>query len=189
MLMRIVIGIFITLGIVLMSLQIKQIDRHTDYPVWYRHDTLAAAHHAMIVIKNKSGRHPSGSELDQLSNDYNDLWAHLNHLWSTGDVESGKEYYTEDWFTIICGRNPKPCYTGATRTDLRHELTIFNWSSDGLVCTAIDSNILVEYCYHISPDKDSCVRYRETIAVELLFQGDRWRIDGMLHIGHHKELQ
>jgi len=90
-------------------------------------------------------------------------------------VEAGKEYYTEDWFRQLCLHYQGIQKPVITREDKQHELHIQNWSSDGLICTAIDSNVVFTYLY---PD-NHIDKTKATIALVLLYQGDHWRIDAI----------
>lgn len=162
------------IGYVLLESRVRQ--RTDDKPVFLRTDTIARAHNTQITIRLHTSRHrPSDVQLDALKTDYANLWAHLNHLYATNEVETGKEYYTEGWFKQICrhyrGKQPSV----GSRSDLRHDLHLQNWSSDGLVCTAIDSNVVLTYHLRHQP----ALTTRATIAVALLYQGDHWRIDAM----------
>jgi hypothetical protein len=114
-------------------------------------------------------------QLETLKKDYSNIWAHLNHLYATNDVVAGKEYYTEDWFKQICRHFNGIQQPVLTRTDEQHELHIQNWASDGLICTAIDSNVVFNTNF---PDK-TVRRTRAVIAVVLLLQGDHWRLDAI----------
>ncbi|WP_019986825.1 hypothetical protein [Rudanella lutea] len=155
-------------------LQGKTMQRNSEKPIFLRTDSIAEAHRTDIKVSVNSPYKPSDEELAALTADYSNIWAHLNHLYSTNDVEAGKEYYTEAWFRQICTH-----YTGVqpqriSRTDTKHDWQIRNWSSDGLVCTAID-NALLTYQYPDQTKRSTQVR----LAVVLLFQGDHWRIDAM----------
>jgi hypothetical protein len=113
--------------------------------------------------------------MEILQKDYANIWAHLNHLYQTNDVEAGKEFYTEDWFKQICSHYRNKIDTQIDRKDLNHFLEIQNWSSDGLICTAIDKNVNFIYNYPNHQIKKT----RADIAVILHFQGDNWRIDAL----------
>lgn len=146
-----------------------------EIPVFLRTDAIAAAHQTKISLHPGSFYQPNAAQLEQLKADYGHIWAHLNHLYATNDITAGKEFYTEDWF-----RQLNHHFTGirtplVTRTDRQHDLHIQTWSRDGLVCTAIDSNAVLQYTY---PDKTSEIT-SATVAVVLLFQGDHWRIDAI----------
>ncbi|GHB79697.1 hypothetical protein [Persicitalea jodogahamensis] len=146
-----------------------------ELPIFLRQDTIALAHHTSIKLSVLSKKTPSMAQQEQLRHDYADLWAHLNHLYATNDVEAGKEYYTEEWFRQLCKHYEGEIESRVSRTDSLHHLQIMNWSRDGLVCAAVDSNAILTYSY---PDR-STRRVRTSLALVLLFQGDHWRIDAM----------
>jgi hypothetical protein len=150
-------------------------ERNGDKPVFLRTDAIANAHQTNIHVSAESVYKPDSVQLVALKKDYSSIWAHLNHLYQTNEVEAGKEYYTEDWFKQITHRDNGVVQTNIKRADEQHELHIKNWAWDGLVCTAIDSNLIFRYQY---PDKTEKTT-RAIIAVVLLLQGDHWRIDAM----------
>jgi hypothetical protein len=170
--------LFISLIVLLLGyffLQGRLNERNGEKPVFLRTDEIALNHQTKIQTTVHSIYIPDSLQLESLQKDYSNIWAHLNHLYATNDVEAGKEYYTEDWFKQIVHH-----YNGAqqpllTRTDEQHELHIQNWAWDGLVCTAIDSNVVLKTIY---PDK-TIQHTKANIAVVLLFQGDHWRIDAL----------
>lgn len=173
---------FIVLAVGFLFLQAKLIDRSFMLPGFLRHDLLAAEHNSAITVTvDCGGLRPNEVQLDKLSKDYDALWAHLNYLYQTNDVEKGKEHYTEEWFRLICNSNPVAYLLPVTRTDLSHNLHIIDWSTDGLVCAAIDSKVQFRYSYITSGKKDSAVYCQTNFAITLLYQGDNWRIDA-LHI-------
>ncbi len=179
---RIVYISFIILAVGFLFLQAKLIDRSFNLPAFLAQDPIADAHNSAIsVTVDCGGLKPNEAQLEMLKKDYDALWAHLNYLYSTNDVEKGKEHYTEEWFRLICYRNPKAIKLPVTRRDLAHDLHIIDWSTDGLVCAAIDSNVHFRYTYKTCNKKDSLVYTRACFAVTLLYQGDYWRIDA-LHI-------
>lgn len=151
--------------------------RHTDQqlPVFLRMDTLAQVHQTSIRTTVHALHQPDSAALAVLTKDYADLWAHLNHLYTTNDVERGKEYYTEEWFRQINRHSRGMVATGIRRDDLRHDLHIVNWAWDGLICAAIDSNIVFRYTLpgqRVFTDTSH-------LAVVLVFQGDHWRLDAL----------
>jgi hypothetical protein len=179
---RIVYISFLILAVGFLFLQAKLIDRSFMLPAFLKHDPLANNHNAAITVTvDCGGLTPNEAQLDKLKKDYDALWAHLNYLYQTNDVEKGKEHYTEEWFRLICNGNPKACTLPVTRTDLAHELHIIDWSTDGLVCAAIDSNVHMMYTYKTANKKDSVVYTSASFAITMLYQGDYWRIDA-LHI-------
>jgi hypothetical protein len=181
--MRILFILFIALLSVFIFLQLRSQKPAEQLPVFLRADGIADEHDTDIDIRLHSRYKPAWFELDKLRKDYSDLWAHLNHLYSTNDVEAGKEYYTEDWFKQICSHYETKQEASIIRTDSAHQLNIINWASDGLVFTAIDSNVVLKYQYKDKSTKTTI----SDIAVVLLFQGDHWRLDA-IRIINEKEI-
>ncbi len=173
--MRILFILLISLVAGFLFLNSSQLLVSQEKPAFLRTDAIAAAHHTEIDIRVKSVCRPVEAQLDLLKADYSALWAHLNHLYATNDVEAGKEYYTRNWFNTICKNYKGIQKQLVARTDTRHELNIINWDRDGLVCTAIDSNIVFNYQYPGMPDSSAT----QHMAMVLLYQGDHWRIDAM----------
>lgn len=150
-------------------------ERNGEKPVFLRHDEIADAHQTKIDIAVHSFYKPDTIQLEAFKKDYSNLWAHLNHLYETNDVEAGKEYYTEDWFKQINHHFNGAVQTDIKRSDEQHELHIENWAWDGLVCTVSDRNVIFHYHYH---DK-SIKATRANLELVLLYQGDHWRIDAL----------
>ena len=165
--------ILLMAGYVFLQSRLNQ--RSDEKPVFLRTDTIAQAHQTSMAVCVESPYKPSAEQVAALTTDYADLWAHLNHLYSTNDVEAGKEYYTEAWFAQLCRHYAGVQLTNISRHDERHELHLQNWSTDGLVCTALDSNVVLTYRY---PDQSTRTT-RANLAVSLLFQGDHWRVDAL----------
>lgn len=156
-------------------LKSRLMKRNAEKPVFLRTDKIAETHHTKIDIRVHSLHEPDSAEQAALKKDYGNLWAHLNNLYGTNDIEAGKEYYTEDWFKQINHHYEGIIKPVVTRTDEQHQLHIQNWATDGLVCTAIDSNVVFKYSYADKPVQLSRVH----LAVVLLYQGDHWRLDAM----------
>lgn len=145
-----------------------------EIPIFLKVDAINFAHATEIEIKFKSFFKPTLAELEILKKDYSAIWAHLNHLYATNDVLAGKEYYTEAWFKHICLMYNGPEKHNLIRKDLRHEVVINNWASDGLVCTLTDS---VKVAYYL-PNSNPQI-YKIPVSMVVLFQGDHWRIDAI----------
>jgi len=170
--------LFISLIVIVTAfffLQGRLNERNGEKPVFLRHDKIADAHQTKINITIRSVYKPDSAQLEVLKKDYSNLWAHLNHLYETNDVEAGKEYYTEDWFKQINHHYSGSVTSTIKRTDEQHELHIENWAWDGLVCTVSDSNVIFHYQY---PDK-SIKTGKANLVMVLLYQGDHWRIDAL----------
>ncbi len=146
-----------------------------ELPVFLKTDTIANEHATTVAVNIHSVYKPYATEVDILKADYSAIWAHLNYLYATNNVNAGKEYYTEGWFKQLCNHYESPQVPIVTRYDERHELNIQNWDRDGLLCTAIDSNVVLNYCYADYRER----RTKANIAVVLLLQGDHWRIDAI----------
>lgn len=163
-------GLFILLG------RVKNIP--FSKPIFLKVDDIVNEHTTSIKSYTHSYYKPSNEQLNVLEKDYSGIWAHLNNLYSTNDIEAGKEYYTEDWFKQMNYEHTKPITTNVFRKDVEHNLHIINWSFDGLVCNIIDSNVVLKYY-----DKNNCIDSSKcNIAMALLIQGDHWRIDGIKHL-------
>ncbi len=174
--LRIIFISLIVLTAGFLFLQGRLLERSADKPAFLSTDSIANSHQTTIEVSINSVYKPDSVQLETLKKDYSNLWAHLNHLYSTNEVEAGKEYYTEPWFRLLCSHYKNGVeVTGITREDVSHHLAIQNWASDGLVCTAVDSNLFFKYTY---PNK-SAASTKATIALVLLYQGDHWRIDAM----------
>jgi hypothetical protein len=183
---RIVYILFIFLAIGFLFLQGKLIDRSFALPAFLAHDPIAEKHNSAITVTaDCGGLKPVETQLTMLEEDYDAVWAHLNYLYSTNDVEKGKEYYTEEWFRLVCNGNPTAFPLPVTREDLTHDLHVIDWSTDGLVCAAIDSNVYIRYGYNTGRKQDSVVYSKANYAVVLLLQGDHWRIDGLHLLDEH----
>lgn len=149
--------------------------RNGELPVFLLKDKIADAHNTDIYVTAHSIFKPDSLQIEILKRDYSNLWAHLNHLFETNDIEAGKEYYTEAWFKQINHHYQGVIISGIKRTDLQHNLQIQNWSMDGLACTVSDNNILFFYKY---PDNKTR-RSKVNLEMVLLYQGDHWRIDAI----------
>jgi hypothetical protein len=173
--MRISFILFLILAAGYLFLQGRVNQRTDTLPVFLQHDQIVSNHTAEIDISVHSLIEPDSTDLKKFQEDYIGLWAHLNHLYSTNDVVAGKEYYSEDWFKQLCDNYQGVNETKVIRRDIEHHLHIINWSADALVCTAIDSNVLITYQY---PDNRIQTK-TATIALALIYQGDHWRLDAM----------
>ncbi len=165
--------IFLVTGFLFLQGRIKE--ENPEKPIFLRVDEIAEAHQTEIKTTIHSIYKPDSFQLEMLKKDYSNIWAHLNHLYNTNDVEVGKEYFTEDWFKQICLHYKGTVEPTISRTDEEHNLHIQNWAWDGLVCTAIDSNVIFKY------QLPNCFikKTKANIAVVLLIQGDHWRIDAI----------
>lgn len=160
---------------IFLFLQGRLNERNGEKPVFLRYDEIADAHQTNINLTLHSIYKPDSVQLETLKKDYSNLWAHLNHLYETNDVEAGKEYYTEEWFKQINHYYNGTVTSTIKRSDVQHELHIKNWAWDGLVCALTDSNLILQYQY---PDK-TIRKTKASLEMVLLYQGDHWRIDAV----------
>lgn len=156
-------------------LQGRTIERSAEKPVFLRVDKIARSHETEIQVICHARYCPDSLQLKAFTQDYKDLWAHLNHAYASNDILTGKEFYTENWFRQLASHYQGTIPSPITRSDLRHQLHIQNWSSDNLVCTAIDSNVVLQYDYPGQKRKFT----KAHIAMVLLYQGDHWRIEAL----------
>lgn len=173
--MKILFIVFVFLTATLLFLQSRLYERNGELPVYLRHDQIAADHSTNIDFTIKSIFKPDSIQIQTLKKDYSNLWAHLNHLHETNEIEAGKEYYTEDWFRQINHHYAGTIESGIKRSDLQHNLQVENWSTDGLACTISDKDVLLIYQF---PDHTSR-RSKVDLEMVLLYQGDHWRIDAI----------
>ncbi len=174
--MKILFGFIILIIVTLFVLKGSMNERKGELPIFMRADLIAENHQTKIDVQLHSIYQPDSFQLAMLKKDYSNIWAHLNHLYQTNEVEAGKEYYTEDWFKQITGHYRGKASSPVSRKDLQHELHIQNWSEDGLVCSLIDSNVVVHYRF---PNEKQPRVEKMHLAMALLLQGDHWRIDAM----------
>lgn len=172
---RYLLTILIGLVVLFFILQDRLDNREQVLPVFLQHDSIANDHKTTISVRTHSLFKPDSLQIENLKNDYGNLWAHLNHLYATNDVNAGKEYYTEGWFRQITRHYAGIKAQPIQRTDKNHELHIQNWASDDLVCSAIDSNVV----FHYKLPDGTLMKNRANLAIVLLFQGDHWRIEAL----------
>lgn len=173
--MRILFIGLILIGFTFLFLKGRTNERNGEMPIFLSTDEITSAHQTKINISLHSIYRPDSTQLETLEKDYGNIWAHLNQLYATNDVEAGKEYYTEDWFKQINHHYNEPVSIVINRTDEQHELHIINWAWDNLVCSAIDSNVVLKYTY---PDQSIHIT-KANLAIVLLYQGDHWRLDAI----------
>jgi hypothetical protein len=161
---------------VFLLLQGRLNKRSDELPVFLRTDSIADAHETKIDIQVHSIYQPDSFQMAMLKKDYSGIWAHLNCLYHTNNIEAGKEYYTEDFFKQINHHYSGNVQSVITRTDVQHSLHIENWAWDGLVCTVTDS---IQFsCKYADNTRRNTMA---NVAVVLLYQGDHWRIDAIRH--------
>ncbi len=144
-------------------------------PVFLQQDAIALRHTTNTTVTVQSLFKPDSFALAKLKDDYANIWAHLNAMYATNDIEAGKEYYTEHWFKQLARHYKGEITTGIQRSDEAHHLQIKNWSTDGLACNLIDSNAVLTYRNR----QGIILKSNTTMAVTLLLQGDHWRIDAL----------
>lgn len=141
-------------------------------PDYVREDRIAAKHEPAMRWTSRSLFPPDTTSVEFLLRDYAALWAHLNHLRSTNQVQAGKNYYTENFYRQIC-RFRQPFTEGVYRADINHAVSIENWSQDKLICTLVDT---VQLRY-VEPDASR--NSQALVFAVLLKQGDHWRLDAI----------
>lgn len=173
---RIFFGMVAVISLFFLVLRIKERQVTQEVPIFLKSDDIVNAHKTDIDILLQSKYEPDSFQLEVLKSDYSNIWAHLNYVYETNDILAGKEYFTEAWMKqMTTNYNGKLKSSVIIRQDVKHNLYIQNWSTDGLVCTAIDSNVELKYLF-----LDGQVKVNQAnIAVVLLFQGDHWRVDAM----------
>lgn len=174
--MKILFGLIIVIIVTLFVLKGSRSERNGELPVFMRADLIAENHQTKIDVQVHAIYQPDSFQLEMLKKDYSNIWAHLNHLYHTNDVEAGKEYYTEDWFKQIAGHYTRKTSSPVSREDLKHELHIQNWAEDGLVCSLIDSNVVIQYRL---TDGKQLRTEKIHLAMALLLQGNHWRVDAI----------
>lgn len=168
------IHIFFLVLIAFIVITVLKNQNNETLPSFASVDEIVKSHKTSIQTKVQSIMKPTAQQIEILENDYAAVWAHLNHLYNTNEVEAGKEYYTEDFFKSICNKT-NPIKNLFSRKDLKHNLHITEWARDGLVCIATDSNVILEY-----QTAETELSYTKAhIAVALLLQGEHWRIDAI----------
>jgi|GEM_PF-855263 len=175
MIVRYLMGILFVMTLIFFFLEGKLSETFNEKPKFTRFDTLAFEHHAYMELKVESKYKPSVEQYNALLEDYPNLWAHLNQLYSTNDVVEGKEYYTEAWFVNACRNYHGVMPTGIERKDTEHHVHLVTWAWDGLACHLVDSNAVFYYTH-----QDHLIKItRANIALVLLVQGDHWRVDAL----------
>lgn len=171
-----ILFVFISLIIVVFFILQGRLNmRSSEKPVFMQTDTISINHQTKIEIKVHSIYRPDSFQQSMLKIDYSNIWAHLNYLYQTNDVEKGKEYYSEKWFRQISNHYTGVINNPIKRQDQKHELHIMSWAEDGLICNVIDSNILLQ---HTLPNQTSKIS-KHHMAFSLVYQGDHWRVDAM----------
>jgi len=90
--MRILFISIIVIVTAFLFLQGRLNERNGEKPIFLRDDKIADTHQTKIKVSVNSIYKPDPIQLKTLQKDYNNLWAHLNHLYETNDVEAGKKY-------------------------------------------------------------------------------------------------
>lgn len=171
--------IYLLFGSIILSFAILRIINKTpgqELPLFLKQDEIVENLKTPVEVKIHSKYKPDSFLLENLKSDYRNIWAHINHFYMTNDIMAGKEYYTESWMRQLSSNyDPHFRVNDLKRSVVSHHLYIQNWSTDGLVCTAIDSN--AEFIYHYPNGQMYAVK--TSIATILLYQGDHWRIDAL----------
>lgn len=179
--MRYLLALLAVLIFTVLTLRSKHYERSGKLPIYLKADPIAEGHETVINFKNHSKIKIDEGEVDKLLKDYKSLWAHLNYLYTSGDVVAGKEYYTEDFFKSLCVEDEyNPPFT-IKRQDLEHNFYLQNWSKDNLVCTLIDSNAVFKHSFPSGKEEVKT----QIMALVLLFQGDHWRLDAIKYLNNN----
>ena len=170
--MKRLMAIFLVLGgWLLYRLYVPIADRE-GLPDYVRLDRIAENHKPEMHWNHRSIFPPDTQSMIDFLRDYAALWAHLNHLRETNDVQAGKGYYTENWFKQIC-KHPALQESGCQRRDLSHRIGIENWSQDKLICTLSDT---VQLRYAEGGMQRNAMAL---VWAVMLKQGDHWRLDAI----------
>lgn len=173
--LRIVFILFTLLCVLFLVFNASQTSVNYSLPSYLKEDKISEAHQTEIDVQIHSLHKPDSMEIVNLKNDYSSIWAHLNNVYATNNVEAGKRYFSESWFNHLALRHDEELTFGLARKDLYHHLHVINWAWDGLVCCAVDSNVVLHY---IHPD-GSIDSSRTSVGMVLLYQGSNWRLDAM----------
>ncbi len=146
----------------------------SELPSYIINDDIALNHHTKINFDIQSQVKPSPVGQEQLLNDYKNIWAHLNHLYTTNEVSAGKKYYTEEFFDALC-RQFQKSPQWVQRHDREHHLILTHYSRNGLLAILHDSLVILEYDF---PNQQKRIEKVE-VAIALIYQGEHWRLDAL----------
>ena len=126
------------------------------------------------AFSNKSFNAISFDRIEKIKKDYLFIWSALDLIHNTNDINESKKYCTEEFYKQLSTNYFPVPNIRFHRTSLTHHLSIMAISPDGLICSIIDSNLLIKY---LTPT----FYYFDTInvAVILFYQGENWRIDAL----------
>ena len=172
--MKYFIFIFVIFGVSLFIINYNQHDPALITPFFRQKDQIIQNDRRDLRINNQSMTHISNDQVEILKRDYLNLWFHLDHLHNTNDIVSGKSYYTEEFYRFLVSNYELACRGNLLRTTYNHDVSIDNFSPDGLICTLTDRNILLKYETPVHYYFDTV-----NVAMVLLYQGENWRIDAL----------
>lgn len=176
--MKYLIAIYCIICIGYLTTHSFQNETLSEIPTFIVPDTIAADTSTPLQLYIPDAILINANAQYRLRHDYKSIWKHLNNFYKYNNPNQGKEYYTQEWFKLISNNYASKTISPITRRDLNHEIHIQSWSDDGLVCTAIDSNVVLEYKLD-NLSQDSSIIDTNHIALILLYQGDHWRIHAM----------
>jgi hypothetical protein len=172
--MKYLILIVVIIGVILYVIYYNQHDPALITPFFRQKDQIIQYDKPDIRIINQSMTHISNTQVEILKRDYLNLWFHLDHLHNTNDIVSGKSYFTEDFFRFLLSNHESALHGNLLRKTYNHDVSIVNFSPDGLICTLTDRNILLKYETPVNFYFDTV-----NVAMVLLYQGENWRIDAL----------
>ena len=143
-------------------------------PYFQRKDQIIQNDTPDVRIINQSMTQLSNTQVEILKRDYLILWFHLDHLHNTNDIVSSKSYFTEEFYRFLVSNYEAALHGNLLRKTYNHDVSIVNFSPDGLICTLTDRNILLKYETPVHYYFDTV-----NVAMVLLYQGENWRIDAL----------
>lgn len=172
--MKYLIFIVVIFGVTLYVIYHNQHDPALITPFFRQKDLIINNNSPDVRIINQSMTHLSNTQADILKSDYLNIWFHLDNLHNTNDIESGKSYYTEEFYRFLVSNLESAPHGNLLRRTYNHDVSIVNFSPDGLICTLTDRNILLKYETPVNYYFDTV-----NVAMVLLYQGENWRIDAL----------
>jgi hypothetical protein len=143
-------------------------------PNFLLEDPIIQNDQSYISVINQSFNSVSVDRIKILKSDYIKIWNHLDHLHNTNDIVIGKRYYSEAFFKQLVNTYFTFPVSKLHRTSFNHQVHIKAFTPDGLICTLLDSNILIKY-------QTPQYYFFDTInvAMVLLYEGENWRVDAI----------
>ena len=125
-------------------------------------------------IHNQSFISISSDRIEKLKKDYLSIWSTLDLLHNYIDIYKINEFCTEEYYKQLTNNYFLNNNFGLQRNSLTHHVNIMTISPDGLICSIIDSNLILKY-------STPTFYYFDTInvAMFLFYQGENWRVDAI----------